>query len=63
MCLNTNICMKHGSEPLPQGKPNSSFEGGLLYPWVVFGQVQDMEKLQGLFQITISGLPDRNNKI
>ena len=62
MCLNINISMKYGGEPVPQGKPNSSLDG-VTYPWIVFGKVQSTEKLSGMFQITILKLSDKANKI
>ena len=62
MCLNTNIFMQYGGESLPQGKPNFSFEG-VTYPYIIIEQVKGMENLPGIFQITISRLPDKANKI
>ena len=52
--------MYYGGEPVPQGKTNSSLEG-VTYPRIVFGQVQGIEKLPGIFQITISRLSNKAN--
>ena len=54
--------MQYGGEPIPQGKPNSSLEG-VNYPWIIFGCVQGREKLPDIFQITISRLSNKANKI
>ena len=54
--------MLYDGEPIPHGKPNFSLEG-VSYPWIAFGSVQGREKLPGIFQITISRLSDKANKI
>ena len=54
--------MYQGGEPAPQGKPNSSLDG-VTYQQIVIDQIQDREKLSGIFQITISSLSDKANKI
>ena len=58
---NTNIFMYYSGEPVPQGKPYSSFED-VTYPWIVFGYNQSQNTVaQPLFSLknmlTASPLP------